>query len=115
LKLTSTFIHIALIEMVVREMFLFKIATPWLSSGHKTLWARRTWSLSMPQPTCLETLTSLIISLVIDIFMSIFVVVIEHIYCISQYIVSALWYEYDWMSSIYLIKVSAIETLQFDI
>jgi hypothetical protein len=28
LKLTSTFIHIALIEMVVREMFLFKIATP---------------------------------------------------------------------------------------
>jgi N12 class adenine-specific DNA methylase len=28
LKLISTFIQIALIEMVVREMFLFNIATP---------------------------------------------------------------------------------------
>jgi hypothetical protein len=28
LKLTSTFIQTALIEMVVREMFLFDIATP---------------------------------------------------------------------------------------
>ena len=63
-----------------------------------TLWALRMWWLNMPQPTCLETMNSLSISWVVNIInvhlrccnnnISIFVI----IYCISQYIVSTLWY-----------------------
>jgi hypothetical protein len=85
LKLISTFIQTATMELVVRKTFLRDVATPCLSSGHRTLWARRTWWLSMPQSICLETLSSPIISLVIDLFMSIYVVAID-IYCASTLI-----------------------------
>ena len=79
-----------------------------ITSYDGTLWPGRMWWLNMPQPTCLETMNSLSISWVINIIYvhlrcsnkNISIVVI--IYCISQYIVSTLWYKYICMHSIYL-------------
>jgi hypothetical protein len=64
--------------------------------------------LNMPQLTCLETMNSLPVSWVVNIIYvhswccnnNINIVVI--IYCISQNIVSVLWYKYICMYSIYL-------------
>jgi hypothetical protein len=49
LKPTSIFIPMTMMEVVVRKTLLRDLAALWPSRSYKTLWAQRTWWLSMPQ------------------------------------------------------------------